>query len=183
MDQIEKELVLRLLLGASLSVLVSLLVTGTAFSQQDDDVVSATVSAQAVAISVTPDSIDYGVVPFADSRKSNTAEAGNVTFTATNEGNVPSNFAVRGAHATGDGFQWNIQQGLLGCPSTTQNQYRHRVDPGTIFLTHNTNQVLQSNVAPDGEVPFTTEIYLPCPGSGGAGEIASTSITVIATAS
>lgn len=153
---------------------------------QETTTVSATVSALAVSLTVDPGSVNYGTLAFEGSRKSTDAEAGNVTFTATNTGNASESFLVHGAAATGDAFSWALEPGSLGCgPIGNRNKYRHSVKvvtaPAALFL-QTTDDLLASGVAANtGTVQFITELYMPCAGSDGSGKVASTAITVVAT--
>lgn len=142
--------------------------------------ISATVSAKSISVTVDPTLIDYGALAFEESRSST---ALGITFTATNDGNVNENFSVKGADATGADptFTWTIQEGALNCPTQT-NRYRHSVTPAggsLIFLTTD-QQDLASGVAPSGTKSFTSEFRMPCNGSDGTGQTASTTITVVA---
>jgi hypothetical protein len=153
---------------------------------QETTTVSATVSALAVSLTMNPGSVNYGTLAFETSRKSTEPEAGNVTFTATNTGNASESFLVHGAAATGDAFSWALEAGALGCgPVSSRNKYRHSVKvvgaSSAVFL-QGTDDALASGVAATtGTVQFTTELYMPCAGSGGSGKVASTAITVVAT--
>ncbi|HYM15304.1 MAG TPA: hypothetical protein VEZ14_07070 [Dehalococcoidia bacterium] len=160
--------------------------TGPAAAESVEQTVSATVSSQSVAISVSPNVINYGTVGFEQSRSSLAAEAGNVTFVATNTGNVPELFSIRGSAAAGDGFTWDLTPSAVTCGAlANMNKFRHRVNPlgGTpIFLTYLAEYLAVDPIAPSAGTSFTTEIYLPCLGSNGVGKTASTNITVVATA-
>jgi hypothetical protein len=144
--------------------------------------ISATVSAKSISVTVDPTSIDYGALAFEESRSST---ALGITFTATNDGNVNENFAVEGANATGTGpaFTWTIQEGAPSCESPGQtNLYRHSVTPagGSLILLTTDQQDLALGVAPSGTKSFTSEFWMPCNGSAGTGQTASTTITVVA---
>jgi len=174
----------RILSLTALALVVSALAGGPLFAESsEEETITATVSGQSVSMTVSPGSIDYGTVPFETSRSSLAAPGGPVTFTATNTGNVTVNFAVRGSDATGTGFSWALSTGALACPNDA-NKFRHSVTPtggSSIFLT-TAPEDLATGIAAAGTKTFTSEIYMPCFGSDGAGEQASTSILLTAIA-
>lgn len=175
----------RVLTFTALALIISAVSARGLFAQETstEHTISATVSGQSVSMTVSPTSIDYGTVPFETSRSSLAPEAGSVTFTAENTGNVAVNFMARGANATGSGFTWTLTPTGFACPSAT-NQFRHSVTPtggSGMFLT-TTSEPLSNNVAALGTKQFTSEIYMPCFGSDGAGAQASTSIILTAVA-
>ena len=148
-----------------------------------EQTVTATVTGQSVSMTVSPTSIDYGTVPFETSRTSLAAPDGAVTFEATNTGNVPEDFLVRGSAATGSGFSWALETGAISCESpSNSNKFRHSVTPvggSSQFLTTG-DDILATAKAPSDTQSFTSEIYMPCFGSDGAGLEATTSIIVTA---
>ncbi len=93
---------------------------------------------------------------------------------------------MHGAAATGSGFSWKLVNGTLTCgPIGNRNKYRHSVrvvaGPPAMFLQL-IDGTLATGVAPlTGTVQFFSELYMPCSGSDGSGEVASTAITVVAT--
>lgn len=151
---------------------------------QETQTVDATVSALAVSLTVDPGSVNYGTLAFEQSRSSKAAEAGNVTFTATNTGNAMESFLVHGADATGTGFSWTLTD-AIGCgPISARNKYRHSVKVGAApaqFLSPTSDTLASGVAATGGTVQFTSELYMPCSGSDGSGKVASTAITVVAT--
>jgi len=154
---------------------------------QETQTVDATVSTLAVSLTVNPGSVDYGTLAFQTSRPSTAAEAGGVTFTATNTGNAPESFLVHGANATGTGFSWTLVQDSPSCGSPSNaNKFRHsvKVVASLAQFLQLTDDLLASDVpANTGTVQFTSELYMPCSGSDGSGKVASTAITVVATSS
>jgi hypothetical protein len=175
---------IRIIVLGVLALGVAALSATSAFSQDSDEqTISATVSGQSVSMTVSPTSIDYGTVPFETSRTSLAAPGGPVTFVATNTGNVTEDFLVRGTNATGSGFTWTLDSGPIACPNNL-NQFRHSVTPASqssVFLT-TADDTLSGNIAASGNKSFTSEIYMPCFGSDGAGLQATTSIVVTAVA-
>lgn len=172
---------IRLLALAALALIAGTLTSSTVSAEE----ITVTVSGQSVSMTVSPTSIDYGTVPFQESRHSSAAVGGPVTFLATNTGNVDEDFLVRGADATGTGFTWSLVSGAVSCGSPgNNNKFRHSVTPLSqpgIFLT-TSDDFLASGVAPAGTQSFNSEIYMPCFGSDGAGLAASTQIIVTAIA-
>jgi len=157
---------------------------GLRASAQETQTVNASVSALAVSLTVSPGTVNYGTMAFDTSRKSTDAAAGNVTFTATNTGNVLESFLVHGNSATGDGFSWALSDSLACEFPSARNKFRHAVQvvdgPPAFFLALTEDTLASDVAATTGEVKFTSEFYMPCPGSDGAGKVASTSITVVA---
>jgi len=176
----------RILILAAFALTISAIsATGLFAETSPEQTISATVSGQSVSMTVDPTSIDYGTVPFETSRTSLAAPDGPVTFTATNTGNVAVDFMVRGTDATGSGFTWTLATDAPSCPSTTNlNKFRHSVKVGSDpakFLTGSA-EPLSTGVAAAGTTQFTSEIYMPCFGSDGAGQQATTSIVLTAVA-
>ncbi len=177
----------KLLVALGLAVLVSAALWLPSVAQSEDTI-SATVTVQEIAVSVDPTDVNYGTVAFEATKRSGTA--GSPYFTASNDGNVNIDLKVRGANATFTGGSWTIQATAPSCPTET-NLYRHSVlgatggvDDTEIFMTtSNSSANLVSGLASAGTKGFNSKIYMPCTGSGGLGETASTSITVVATGS
>jgi hypothetical protein len=174
----------RLLVAAALAVVLSIPLGIQAYAGDTQDV-TASVSALAVSLTVDPGSVDYGTMAFETSRTSNSVAAGGVTFTATNTGNAPENFLVHGAIATGTGLSWALTPDSLGCGvPASLNKFRHSVKVGVspaMFLSTTSDTLASGVAALTGTVLFTSELYMPCSGSGGSGKVASTTITVVAT--
>lgn len=175
----------RTLLALVLALGVFSLNGSLALAQNDSETVTATISVQSISLTVTPDSIDYGTVPFDDFRKS--TDVG-ITFTAENTGNVNEAFMVKGSPAAGTddagSFNWTLVA-ALGCPSIL-NQFRHSVAPvggPGIFLDATSSQTLVASVGPSLTQDFTSEFYTPCFGSRGSGVAVTTNIIVTAVAS
>jgi hypothetical protein len=179
---------LRVLIVGACAMLVAAASATVAFTAGGpEDTVSATVSVQAISVSVDPTSIDYGTLPFETTQRSDLLPTP-ITFTATNDGNVNEDFSLRGTDATGTGFTWTLVQGTTSCgPSTSLNKFRHRVTPSAIgaFDLSTVDTTIATALAPlgAGSTSFTTEFYMPCTGSDGVGLTASTSIVVTATQS
>jgi hypothetical protein len=155
--------------------------TGPAHATDPEQSVTATVTGQSVSLTVSPTTIDYGVVPFETSRPSTASADGNISFLITNTGNVSETFNVRGTSATGTGATWTLVPGAFSCPNSL-NTFRHSVTPAggsQIFLT-TANQALATSITPAGTKSFTSEIYMPCFGSDGATTLMTTNIVVSA---
>jgi hypothetical protein len=178
----------RILAFTALALIISAVSARGLFAETSTEhTISATVSGQSVSMTVSPTSIDYGTVPFETSRSSLAAPGGAITFTAENTSNVAVDFMVRGTDANGTGTAWALTPDAPGCPTTNPanwNKFRHSVTPTSAlakFLT-TAAEPLSENVAADGTTQFTSEIYMPCFGSDGAGEQRSTSIVLTAVA-
>lgn len=155
---------------------------------QSEDAVTASVTVQNVSVTISPSTVDYGTLSFEATQRSGTAAS--PFFTATNNGNVDEDFNVRGTDATFTGGSWTIQAAAPTCPSQT-NLFQHSVigvtsgaDDGEILMTDETSGTdLATGLGANGTKDFNSKIYLPCSGSDGLGETASTTITIVATAS
>lgn len=152
--------------------------------------ITASVTVQEIAVSVSPTTIDYRTVPFETTKRSDALTVP-VTFTVTNNGNVDEDLKVKGANATVTGGPWTIQGSAVACPTTPVNTYAHSAigktgvsdDPEIFMTTANSSTNLASALASSGTKDFNSKIYMPCSGSAGLGQTASTSITVVALAS
>lgn len=157
-------------------------------SAQSEDTVTATVTVQNISVTVSPATVDYLTLTFEATKRSGTAVS--PFFTATNNGNVNEDLNVRGANATFTGGSWTIQATAPTCPAQT-NLFRHSIigatsgaDDTEIFMTTSTSGTdLATALASGNTKDFNSKIYMPCTGSGGLGETASTDIIVVATAS
>lgn len=140
--------------------------------QADTAPISATVTVKLISVTVDPTSVNYGTLAFGDSAISS-------TFTATNEGNIDEAFEIKGADATFNGGSWT----LAGTSDT--NQFRHTVTGVSPAIAEQSLTLSQATwsgtISADGTQTFTSKFYMPTAGSGGAGETATTNITVVAT--
>jgi hypothetical protein len=178
----------KLLIAAAVAALLAAALWLPGSAQQEAQI-TASVTVQNVAVSVSPTAVNYGTLAFETTQRSGDANA--PFFTATNNGNVNVDLKVRGADATFTGGGWAIQQGALDCVTPVLNTYRHSVigatggvDDAEIFMTtSNSSSNLVSALAPGASKGFNSKIYMPCAGSSGLGETATTSITVVALAS
>lgn len=179
----------KLLIALGLAVLLSAVLWLPSLAQSEGTI-TATITVQEIAVSVSPTSINYGTLSFETSKRSD-ALAAPVTFTATNTGNINEDLKVRGADATFTGGSWSIQDTALDCVTPVLDKFRHSVigktgvsDDTPIFMTtSNSTTNLATALAASGTKDFNTEIFIPCAGSNGLGSTASTSITVVAIAS
>lgn len=157
-----------------------------ALAQDADETIAATFSVQNIAITVSPTSVNYGTLQFGAS-KSSANLTPPVSFQVTNSGNVNVMIKAYGAEASVGSNIWNLSAGAVNCPGTPLNTFGHSYTPtgGTeSFLSPATNgSIVAGSVAPAAQVSFTTKLYMPCPGSSGIGQNASTAITVFAVAS
>ncbi len=182
-----------LLRTLSVFVLLSLGAAGLALpavGQSGSQNISATVSVQSVAITVSPTSVNYGTLQFGTSKASNQLTPP-VSFTATNTGNVSISLRAYGADATGSGGStlWTLIAGARNCSpgGTGPNQFARTVTPAggaEQFLgTSSSGSTLMNAMAPAATLTFTSKFYMPCPNSNGIGQTANTTITVFAVAS
>ncbi len=165
---------------------VAALGSSPALAQSGD--ITATVTVKNIAVSVAPSTVDYGTLTFEATNKVGTAGA--PQFTATNDGNVAEDFGVKGVDASGTGIAWTLTAGPRSCPGSGTDAFSHSVfgvstgpvEDGEIVLS-TSSQPLETGVGAAGTKDFNSKLYMPCSGSGGTGETATTTITVLATES
>lgn len=183
----------KLLVALGLAVLVSAALWLPSLAQSEGTV-TASVTVQNVSVSVSPSTVNYGTLTFEATQQSGTTVS--PTFTATNNGNVNEDLKVRGANATevsGTPFTWTIQGSAVACPTDGTNVYAHSIigvsagpiDDAEIFMTtsNSATNLATGLAALGGTKDFNSKIYMPCTGSGGQGQTASTDIIVVAIAS
>ncbi len=178
----------RLLVALGLAVLLSAALWLPAGAGHEAPI-SASVTVENVSLQVSPSSVNYGTLSLEDTKRSGTAVS--PFFTATNNGNVNEDLLVRGADATITGGPWAIQGSQLTCPTDGTNVYSHSIigvtsstDDTEIFMTTlDSGTDLATALTPSSTKDFNSKIYMPCSGSGGVGDTATTSITVVALAS
>jgi hypothetical protein len=130
-----------------------------------------TVASPCIAVQVAGGSIDFGTLTF--STPTTVVRPGNGNTTITNCATTNENISARGTDATGANATWTLIGTLFPSPCTYgTDKYGLDVDkvaPGAVALTTQ-DQLLGS--APAGQIqhPFNTFIYMPCTGSGGAGQ-------------
>ena len=159
-----------IVLGIVALLLVGLTVPASA---EETGEVSCSVTVQTISISLDITDVNYGTLAF-------TETATSATITATNDGNVAEDFNVTGANATVTGGPWTLSNTEIGT-----NQYMHSVTGlspviAETKLTTSAQTWATNVVATTGTQTFTTKIYMPDTGSSGAGEVASTTITLTA---
>jgi len=154
--------------GTMILVLALALVglTGRAWAAETDTI-TVTVSLQSViSVSVSPDAWDIGPITLGGSY-------GPQAFTATNDGNVTEDFAIRGANGAG-GWTIGATPGANTFTVTETND--------TIVLT-TSDQTCATNVAPDGTDSLSLTYDAPTSDTYGGGVDQSFTITVTASAS
>lgn len=135
--------------------LSSILFSGVVIAQ-DTDTVTATVTAQNVAVSVADGTVAYGTLSLSGT---NDTTLGNLndSQTATNDGNVNVDLNIRGQNSA----NWTLA-GTQGA-----NEYRHRFcttdcDGTPVWTALTTNyQALAASVAASGTQVFDLEIGVP----------------------
>lgn len=153
-------------LAAFAAITGSLTLTAVA---ENPATVNATVTALTISVSVSPNSVAYGT------RQVGTADAipSPAFFTATNNGNVNENFAIRGS----DTAAWELN-GTAG-PDT----YVHRFSTGSqgpwTTLDETTSSSLVSGVTPTGNVQVFLNMDLPTSTTANGQQNAA--VTIIAT--
>ena len=122
--------------------------------------VTATVSAQNIAVTVDDGSITYGTIGVGSSTDTTTSDL-NDSQTVVNEGNVTQNFNIRGQNSTSIGIGWT----LASSPAT--NEYAHRfctsgcdASPSWTALT-TSPQTLFSGKGVGTSTPFDLQLQAP----------------------
>jgi hypothetical protein len=146
-----KKLVLWLVVASLIAACVVPLVMADTFAE-----IYCSVTTSSISVYVDNTDIEYGVIGTGSSKSSD-------NITATNGGNVPENFTIRGANAVpqGGGMNWTLAN------TTAKDQYRHTFKeaipsppPETNLLS--TPTLLASNVATDGGTKtFKLTLYTP----------------------
>ncbi|OGY94048.1 MAG: hypothetical protein A2406_00235 [Candidatus Komeilibacteria bacterium RIFOXYC1_FULL_37_11] len=141
---------------------MSLLITfsfGVVTQAATEGTVTATVTAQNVAVTVSDGSITYGTLALSGTANTN-AGGLNDSQTATNTGNVSSDLDIKSQNGTG-GTAWTLA-GSIGA-----DQYRHDFcitdcdgTPTWVAMT-TVYQTLASGVAGSGTQVFDTRISIP----------------------
>jgi len=162
-----------LVLGANVLSVVQAADTGT---------VTATVTVQNVAITVSDGSIAYGTIVAGGTKSTLPAEA-NDKQTATNTGNVTEDFNIKGANATGCTWTLASTQG--------SEQYFHKfcndtdydcTSPDTNYTALTTNYTtLDTGITTSGTVEI--QLYIGVPTSTSCTDEATVQVTVQAVAS
>lgn len=139
------------------------------------DEVVCTVDSGFVAVSVSPESIDYGLLPWEAQVSSVTDYA--IEFTATNTGNTDMDLGVKGSNAEGAMGAWTLNS-VLGV-----DQFVHvvegLVDPVAAMALTLDYQAFQAGIAPAGTQTFSTLLAMPSAGSAGSAH--TTTVTLMAT--
>lgn len=130
--------------------------------------IAVTVQPAYVGVSVSPSSVNYGVLPFG-------ATSWGQAVTATNTGNGQANLSIVGADATGGGNTWTL------AANTGNEAYSHdySTDNGNTWTALTTSaQPLAGNVAPGGNMSFQLRLRMPTASASTAEH--SMSVTVMA---
>lgn len=142
-----------------LSLLISLSF-GVVTKAQTEGTVTATVTAQNVAVSVSDGTVAYGTLAVSTSDDTTTNGTTHDSQTATNDGNVTSDLEIKGQDATG-GTGWTL------AATIGSDQYVHEFcitdcdgTPSWTALT-TTYQTLASSVAAAGTQVFDLKISIP----------------------
>ena len=138
--------------------------------------VTATVTAQNVSVSVADGTVTYGTVALSGTRDT-TSSGVNDSQTATNDGNVAEDLTIKGADTTA----WTISGTAIGA-----NVYMHKFCTATCDTTPTwtplttSYQSLATNVAAAGTSTF--DLQLLAPSSSASYTAQSVDVTVMAAA-
>lgn len=151
--------------------------------------VTATVTPGVISVSVSPGTVAYGTVgvPTTDN-----IPTGDTIINADNNGNIPENFLIKGANATGGTVTWNITTGApSGASGTPAYGYNHKFmdcgsdsgcsAPALANTMDTTSETLATNVSATGDRYFKLRLSTPTE-TGGDTTQHSTSVTLTAVA-
>ena len=145
--------------------------------------VTATVTPQNIAVSLSASTVSYGVLDLSTSDGDRvTAFSG--TFTATNDSNVLANFTIKGTD-TNNGWTLNFSPADVG--TVAADQFVHRFDANTVFgdgtakALSTSVQTLGSAIPVNGTQDFVLQMNMPTASANAAAEQSST-VTVVASA-
>jgi hypothetical protein len=182
----------RYLLGAVVLAAVAMVVTALPALSADSGTVAVSVTAQAPAapcLTVTPDSVDFGTLPFSTSTRSS---AGSQNITADFCGTAAGqNLLASTTDAMGAAGSWTPRASSGSplaplCPAT--NQFYLLLAGGStgppLVLTGTTAPFLtdagSAAVFPGGNKLLQLDLEMPCQGSSGAGETKTLTATFTA---
>ncbi len=164
------------IISISFVILVGLFITLVS-QAADNATVTATVTAQNIAISVADGSITYGTIALGGAA-STTADSINDSQTVTNDGNITSDLDIRGQNTAA----WTL------AGSSGADQYIHQFcgeancDSAPVWTALTTSyQALATSIAAAGTKVFDLKITLPASSSSYTQQ--SVDVTVLASAS
>jgi hypothetical protein len=142
------KLALLLVVSAFLSVALGLQAVA-----EDNQTVNATVSLKMIALTVSEDELEYGVLAVGESEKAPVPDK----VTIKNTGNVNEDFMIKGASSLPDG--WTLTSNTPGTDT-----YRHKFSAqstGTFTPLTISNALLTDHVAPQGEGDVFFRLDMP----------------------
>jgi len=172
---------------ASLGILsLVLALAAPVLAAEDTAVVSATVTPSVVAVSISPTSVEYGILALSTS-DTDRSTAESETITATNDGNVTSDFTIMGSDASGMlTTNWTLSSDPPEKGTVAADQFAHRFDEGTTFngveaaaLDSTAYKPLKAGITDAGTADFVLEMNMPT--SSTDSETKSTTVTILAT--
>jgi hypothetical protein len=181
--------------GLLIAAVASVGLTARPVFSQDSGVVSATVTVTTPCLTVPSHTIDYGVLPFANTITGDSFRWAD-QFTVSSCSVSPQSLSVRGQDMTGIDAVWSLTSGSTspggGMWSTcyqnggsvggvTLNLYRHEVwfDSDVVRLAKS-DTVVGTLSAVRTSYQFSPALWMPCSGSDGFGQTMSTTITFTA---
>jgi hypothetical protein len=136
-------------------VTIILLILGVGFSTSvySDVDITATVTPKLLSITVSPTSVDYGVLPLGGKGTSG-------TITVTNNGTVNANLEISGTDATAGSGTWEL---VTSGPLTDQFSHKFKLTSASqyVFIPRDTTTTPSTGVAPGEGVGFTLQLDMP----------------------
>jgi hypothetical protein len=176
-------------------VLVAALVASTAFAltavpaftatPADSGSVTGTVTAlgAGACLQLTSSAVVFGTLPFSTRTQPSMAQ-GNPTPSVQNCGNVNETISIAGSDATGPNTSWHltVTNPCVKADGSAQiNAYGVTYDAasaGHAAITPNATPI--STFAPGATTPVGLQLFMPCVGSSGDGQVVSFSINLTA---
>ena len=148
--------------------------------------VDCTVTPGIISVNLSTLTVNYGVLALSTSDTVRSV-AESATITATNNGNMISDFTVKGSNTTGGTNPWTISSDPADYGAVNSDQFAHRFDEGSTFVTgeaaalsSSAYKTLEDDVAISGTVNFILQMNMPT-SSTDTSNTKSTIVTVLVT--
>ena len=149
------------------------------------ETVSATVTPQVIAVSVTDGTVDYGILAITESNNTIDGATGSVQpaaeqQTITNDSNVSANILLRSTDAVGSSVNWNLE----ATADTDQFIHSYDIDASgsavwTVFPVDNSNSASVVTLVNKDDIA-TLDLKINMPTSVTDTSVHSTTVTAVA---
>jgi hypothetical protein len=157
---------MKLLVMAGVLAACAMVVSAAPVLGDDEGTVAAQVTVAAPCIEVTPAQLDFGTLGL--SASSDSPVGASRQLTATNCGAAAS-LLGRGTNATSPGgTTWTLVEGSL---CAAPNRYQEIVQMGQETTSLSTENATLRALAASEATALNAIVFMPCAGSGGAGEV------------